>query len=177
MAPGKHKQEYPPLLPQGFHQLSVDELRELCVTGFPESAIRADIMAGFETVYESALAVGIEGEAWIDGSFLTKKMEPGDIDFVFLMDANFLDNGTPAQQEFIEWLISNDNDPRKSFLCHTDVVLVYPPDSPLHAITVNTKRHWEANVYGFSVSTHEPKGIVVVGLQPAKPSEEAEVPK
>jgi hypothetical protein len=137
----------------------VEELRQLCVAAFPESKVRADIMAGFETICERAIALDTGGEAWIDGSFLTKKIDPGDIDFVLLIDASIYEQGTPEQHEFIEWLISNEDDPKKEFLCHTDVVLLYPPDSPLYPITVNTKRHWEEKVYGYSVSTREPKGI------------------
>ena len=30
---------------------------------------------------------------------------------------------------------------------------------------LDTMRHWEKKVYGYSVGTHEPKGIVVVGLE------------
>lgn len=73
-------------------------------------------MAGFEAVFERALAVGIEGETWIDGSFLTKKIDPGDIDFIFLMDARFYESGTEEQYDFIEWLIDNVDDPKQSFL-------------------------------------------------------------
>jgi hypothetical protein len=155
-------------LAQGFHQMTVDELRALCVTNFPDSKVRSDIMAGFELIYERAISVGTDGEAWIDGSFLTQKIEPRDVDFIILTDAHFYDGGTPEQHEFIEWLISNEDDPKKSFLCHTDVVLLYPPDSPLYGLTLNAKKHWEENVYGFSVASGEPKGIAVVKLERLK---------
>jgi hypothetical protein len=133
-------------------------------------------MAGFSAIYERALALGVEGEIWVDGSFLTKKIDPQDIDFVFVIDARYHDSGTPEQLEFVEWLISNEDDPKKSFLCHTDVVLVYPAGSPLYPLTVNTLRHWDQGVYGFSVTTREPKGIVVVKLEVPKPAEETETP-
>ena len=144
----------------------MDALRELCVMNFPESTVRANLMAGLEAICERALALRIQGEVWIDGSFLTQKIDPGDIDFVLLIDHTFYEHGTQEQDEFIEWLISNEDDPKKAFLCHTDVVLVYPTDSSLRHITVDTMRHWEEKVYGYSVGTHEPKGIVVVGLEP-----------
>jgi hypothetical protein len=160
-------------LAAGFHKFSIAELDELCVTAFPYSGVRSDIMAGFKVIHERALTLRIEGEIWIDGSFLTKKIDPQDIDFVFVVDAALYEDGTQEQNEFLEWLISNEDDPKKSFLCHTDVVLVYPPDSPLYPLTVNTKRHWEENVYGYSVATREPKGIVVVTMEQTKVSEES----
>jgi hypothetical protein len=162
---GHHKQEFPPLLAQGFHQMTVGELRELTVSKFQDSKVRGEIMAGFETIYERAISVGIEGEAWVDGSFLTNKIDPDDVDFIVLADAHFRDNGTPEQQEFIEWLISNEDDPKKSFLCHTDVVLLYAPDSPWYELNSRSKEHWEENVYGFSVASHEPKGIAVIKIE------------
>src|SRR5580704_9306607 len=150
--PSRHKQEYPPLLAAGFHTMSVDDLYSLCVTGFKESTVRADIMAGFKAVCERALTLRIKGDVWVDGSFLTKKIDPQDIDCIFVVNADFHDSGTPEQHEFLEWLISNEDDPQKSFRCHTDVVLVYPSDSPLYPLTINTLRHWDQNVYGFSVT-------------------------
>jgi hypothetical protein len=162
---GHHKQEYPPLLTQGFHRMTVGELRELCVTKFPASKVRGDIMAGFEAIYERAIAVGIEGEVWIDGSFLTNKIDPLDVDLIILTDAHFRDNGTPVQQEFIEWLISNEDDPKKSFLCHTDAVLLFPLGSPWYGLNALSKKHWEENVYVFSVASHEPKGIAVIKIE------------
>ena len=140
---------------------------------FPESTVRANIMAGFEAIVDRAIQVGIYAEIWLDGSFLTRKIDPGDIDFIFLIDAVVHESGTPEQQEFIEWPISNEDDPKKSFLCHTDVVLLYRAGSPWYPLTVGTLQHWEHNVYGYSVSTKEPKGIAVLMLAPPK----AELPK
>jgi hypothetical protein len=126
-------------------------------------------MAGLETICETALALKITGDIWIDGSFLTTKIDPGDIDFVLLIGDFFYESGTEEQQKFIDWLISKEDDPKQSFSCHTDVVLVYPEDSPLRQYTVSTMRHWEEEVYGYSVAAHEPKGIGVVKLElPAK---------
>ena len=145
--------------------MTLGELRQLCVAKFPDSEVRADIMAGFEAIHERAGALGIKGNVWVDGSFLTQKIDPDDIDFVFLIDASYYESGTKEQYEFIEWLISNEDDPKKSFKCHTDVVLLYPEDSPFYQITVNTKHHWSENVYGYSVTTKEPKGIVVLEIK------------
>lgn len=145
--------------------MKVEEIRTLCVIGFPVSKVRSEIMAGFQAIYERAASVGLEGEIWLDGSFLTRKIDPGDVDFIILTEAHFRDSGTPEQQEFIEWLIANENDPKLSFLCHTDVVLLYPPDSPWVGLNESSKKHWEENVYGFSVASREPKGIAVVAIE------------
>ena len=65
---------------------------------------------------------------------------------------------------FIDWLIDNEDEPKKAFLCHTDVVLACTPDHQEYATFTATLQHWERKVYGFSVSSKEPKGIVTVKL-------------
>ncbi|MBZ5601829.1 MAG: hypothetical protein LAO79_05935 [Acidobacteriia bacterium] len=87
-----HKQEFPPLLPQGFHSRSLEEVRELCVTNFKESTVRAEIMAGLEAIYEQAQSLGIDGEIWLDGSFLTEKINPEDADFILVVDHQYRDS-------------------------------------------------------------------------------------
>jgi hypothetical protein len=32
-----HKEEFPPLLSEGFHQLTVEGVKKLCVDAFPDS--------------------------------------------------------------------------------------------------------------------------------------------
>jgi hypothetical protein len=159
-----HKQEYPPLLTQGFHHLSIQQIKALCVEGFPLSRTRADMMAAFELVYEQTQALQLHGEFWLDGSFLTHKIEPTDIDFVLFVAALFYDSGTPQQKAFLDWLINKEDDPRKSFHCDTDVVLVYEESHIEHGHYLQIARHWKDEVYGYSVTTREPKGIVVVSL-------------
>jgi hypothetical protein len=107
-----HKEEFPPLLPQGFHSLTLQQLRNLCVDDFPDSKERAQILAGLEAVLERAWAVGIRCTVWLDGSFVTKKIDPDDVDFILLIDAVYYDHGTPKQADFIDWLINNERDRR-----------------------------------------------------------------
>ena len=122
-------------------------------------------MAGFETLYERAITLKITGEAWIDGSFLTRKMEPEDIDFIFIIPSHLYDAGSDEQVAFIDWLIDNEDEPKTAFFCHTDVVLAYQPSHLEYGNFAATLQAWEQKVYGFSVSSKEPKGIAVVKLR------------
>jgi hypothetical protein len=51
------KQEFPPLLGEGFHQMSLADMEDLCVVRFPLSTTRADIMAGLELIVKQITAV------------------------------------------------------------------------------------------------------------------------
>ena len=161
MVGGQHKEEFPSLLPQGFHTLSRAELKRRCVGDFPISEVRPHIMAGLEVVLERIEAVGIAGTIWLDGSFSTSKQEPDDVDFVLIAAASYRPEGTQDQKDCVERLINRENDPKASFRCDTDVVLDFPPESPFHQLTEETKAHFP-ELYGFSVTAREPKGIVVL---------------
>ena len=158
------KDEFPPLLAAGFHRKSEAEVEELCVARFPLSVTRKGIMAGLHTILKKIVAVGITGEIWLDGSFVTEKIDPSDSDFVAMIPAEFHDAGTEEQRAVIEWLISKENEPKKSFKCDAYVHLKYPEGSPEHHLWLPTLNHWQ-DIYGHSVKTREPKGIVVLDLE------------
>lgn len=76
--------EETPLLPVGFHYLTLTELRALCVddTRFSLSRRRRIIMDGVDRVVHRLVEAWIVGEVWVDGSFLTETIEPNDADIV-----------------------------------------------------------------------------------------------
>ena len=85
------------------------------------------------------------------------------MDLLAVIPAEFLDSGTPEQQALIDWLIASEDDPKRSFACDIDVYLRYPENSPNYHL-------WESafsqkqRLFGFSVATQQPKGIIVVDL-------------
>ena len=166
-----HKAEFPPLLPQGFHAHSPEAVRQLCVDGFPDSPVRAEIWAGLATILERIAAVNITCEVWLNGSFTTQKPEPDDVDFILIAASHYRSAGTQEQQDLIEWLINREDEPKTAFKCHTDCVLEFPEGSPFYGLFEDDKAHWE-ELYGFSVTTHEPKGIVVLKFEEKQPKKE-----
>lgn len=76
------KEEFPPLLEPGFHVTTLADLRSGCVTAFPLSKSRAQIMDGLEKFVDMLRSEGIVGDLWIDGSFMTQKLDPEDVDIV-----------------------------------------------------------------------------------------------
>lgn len=76
------KPDYPALLAPGVHQLSLPQLLALAVTPFPNDAKRAELFNKLTTWANALQAAGLTGQLWLDGSFLTEKPDPGDIDCV-----------------------------------------------------------------------------------------------
>lgn len=103
-----HKEEYPALLPLGFHEKTLKELHALCVAPFAErSFTRSLIMQGLEIVAQNMLNAKIEAKLWVDGSFLTKKLDPSDVDILVELRGEYYDSASSDQIQLLEALDAN----------------------------------------------------------------------
>lgn len=126
-------------------------------------------MAGFEVIVEQMSRVGIEGDIWIDGSFLTTKMEPDDIDLLLVIAEHHIGSLSRDQHDFVEWIQSSDRDPKLSLLCDPDLVFRLPSELEWYDHHCGSiLRHYE-HIYGRSVVAGEPKGIVVLSVTKSLP--------
>ena len=107
--------------------MSVEVLRRYCVDGFPLSKTRAKIMAGLAEVIERLSAYRVVGELWVDGSFLTEKINPGDVDIVLRVPSSVYDDGTSEQRGMANWI---DGNLRERNLCDSYVFYEFPEDDP-----------------------------------------------
>ena len=95
--------DYEPLLTEGMHYRTLDELRDRCVATFPLSSTRPGLMANLDSAIARLNSAGVPGEVWIDGSFLTAKIDPADVDLVLRTSAMWFENdATPEQREAVE---------------------------------------------------------------------------
>lgn len=79
-------------LPPGRHQVTVDEMTVLTVDDVGASAVRVRLLAAWRAHRDGLLSVGVPILAqWIDGSFVSAKPEPGDVDVVTLLDGDLFD--------------------------------------------------------------------------------------
>ena len=137
------------------------ELRELCVDGFPLSNTRDTIMRGLEEVVNTLRANDIAGDLWINGSFVTEKIDPNDVDIVLFVDGEFLENATPEQKQAINWLSS---DLKGSYRCDSYTSVRWPESSARHWEGEYWRAYWTRQ-WGFDRSDAPAKGIVVVSLE------------
>lgn len=141
------KEEYPPLLEIGMHEMSLVELRKLCVEAFPLSHTRENVMSAFEALYNALSGQGIESEVWVDGSFLTKKINPDDSDIVVKLMSSAYDSLTNDQQEVL------DRVSKQKFCvqsrCDSYFFIEYPKNHDLHWVGEDSKAYW-LKQFGFS---------------------------
>ena len=152
--------EYQPLLPVGFHRMAVADLRALCVQRFPLSATRAGIMTGLEHVLQELHGKGIVGEVWIDGSFLTEKIDLVDVDGSICIPFAFWQSATLEQRDTIN-RISPAN-LKAAYHCDLYAWIEYPQGHADYARGQWLRAYWHRQ-WGFSRS-EEMKGIAVVVL-------------
>jgi hypothetical protein len=133
------KPEFPPLLPPGFHLMTLAGVRQLCVVAFPLSTTRAAIMDGLESVIAKLAAERIEGEVWIDGSFLTRKIDPSDSDIVVAVKGDFVSAATPDQKAVMNWIESN---LKGSHRCDSYLHVAYPAGHDLAGYSEWMRAYW-----------------------------------
>jgi hypothetical protein len=152
--------DHAPLWPVGLVVLTVEEVKKRCVEAFPESSTRAELMGQFEGVWARLVACKVPGELWLDGSFVTDKLNPLDIDFVLIVDALQYDKSPDLRRACDALCEPEDGWPPP--LCDTSVIYRDPPEvqSNLHEVL----RYWERK-FGSAPTKGLPKGIVVVQLE------------
>lgn len=151
--------DFPSLFPLGFHPKTMEELEQICVQGFSLSTSRAAILAGLKTFVEHLQTAGITGELWLDGSFLTEKINPKDVDVVLKTQASLYNAGTADQKAAIDWVIANQ---KLTLKCDSYHLFEYPVGDPLHEEGKWWYAYW-LKQWGFS-REDDPKGIVVLSL-------------
>jgi hypothetical protein len=160
------KPEFPPLLSEpGFYPMSLRDIRQGCVDAFPLSPTRADIMVGLETVVGRLTSGGIIGHLWVDGSFMTHKIDPEDTDLLLRLSRDFCLGANKTQLEAIRWYTVEDL--KSLHHCHSFWWIEYPCDDPSYMQSEWSRAYWTRQ-YGFSRSDVR-KGIAVIELSGGAP--------
>jgi hypothetical protein len=137
----------------------MEAVEQVCVTPFPLSTIRPTIFDGLMTFVQKLESAEVPGELWLDGSFLTEKINPKDVDVVLRVDGSVYNAGTPDQKEAIDWVIANQ---KLTLKCDSYVFFEYPHGDPLHDEGRWWYSYWHKQ-WGFSREI-DPKGIAVLSL-------------
>lgn len=79
--------EYEPLFPAGFHDILESSLEKLFVEPFGSgNERRAALCGGLRAWLGELKGTGVRAEVWVDGSFVTFKPYPNDVDIVCVID-------------------------------------------------------------------------------------------
>ena len=103
-------------------------------------------MDGLEQVIKELDRVKVSTDIWVNGSFLTEKIDPEDVDIVLRMEGAVYDQGTSEQQQVIDWIAGN---LKVSHSCDSYVFYEYPDGDPLHDLGEWMHAYW-LRQFGFS---------------------------
>lgn len=101
------------LLPQGCHEITLEEIKKYFVDNFPESTTRQSRFDCFMRFYKDLLKnVKSCIRLLIDGSFVENKVDPYDIDFIIVIDSKEL---TIEENNYLDNLIEKKNKYREEY--------------------------------------------------------------
>ena len=86
------------LLPPGVWPCTMPEIEQTLVRPFVASRTRASIFNGLQFYLRDCQQLGIGGRVWIDGSFVTGKTDPADIDLFILASFDALNRLSLEEQ-------------------------------------------------------------------------------
>jgi hypothetical protein len=143
-----------PLLTPGIHDIAESDLDNHFLSAFAGSKTRAQLIAGFRKYISALRQVGASFEIWIDGSFATDKVDPGDIDLVLFGSAAEINQIPPEQQQILATLIDRAS-VRSALGC--DVLFCV-------AENIDLRSYWRG-WFGFD-RDENPKGIARLEVRP-----------
>jgi len=151
------KQDFPALLLPGMHTLTLPGIHALAVAPFPEDARRTGLYNNLLKWTGALTACGLSGTLWLDGSFLTEKPGPSDIDCV-LWRPYWLSptNATPHNEEQVRRLLDR---PTAKGLFDLDLYVEVPDQEKL----IHRQAYWRG-FFGFCHDRATAKGLAEVNI-------------
>lgn len=143
---------FAPLLPPGMCRMTRDDLHRVAVAAFASSSTRTALWTAFERFLASLARLGASGECWVGGSFVSRKPDPCDVDFVVILNMEWVLALDPGQRFDLEEALDDAGSWR------LDVSVMFDGDLILRA-------YWQG-VLGFGRTGTSVKGIAVVPIEP-----------
>ena len=113
------------------------------------------------TLIDGLRQIGIDRKVWIDGSFLTEKIEPADVDILVDLRDETVRALSPQQRADIDWLHEN-KEIKTDYDCDSNVLVTWPVGHPSYPHG-DWLRAFYQKLFGWD-EFFEMKGIAVVLL-------------
>lgn len=130
------------LLPEEIYHPDDSEFEQRFVIGFPGSSTRQRIYEGFCRLRMEIAPLGLNGWHWVDGSYVTAKVDPEDLDLVTFADSAQVDNLSTEDQTTINDLINGEDRTKRFFGCDTFFVSVLSHGDPLYSTYERVREGW-----------------------------------
>lgn len=161
-------------LPPGRYEIAFDDAKSFFVDAFPDSETRLKNWNSFYAYIQTIISIGLdEFKLWVDGSFVTEKLNPNDIDCVVYVKASLVNSLSPKGQELlVKYLIPQNksmHELNKNLYCTDSYILLDiedSPDFPNHDIIMGKKKYWD-NLWGHDRQGNA-KGYIILSVKGGK---------
>lgn len=102
----------------------------------------------------------MKGELWVDGSFVTQKIDPGDVDILVHVSSGIYE-GNAGKRQAVDWATSPNL--KKTHSCDAFPWIEYTRRHPGFKESERDRIYW-TDVFGGHKEGFIPKGIIVISL-------------
>ncbi len=148
------------IVPYEIHPVSISELEVEIVKPFFKSRTRKKIVEGHGNYILEIFQI-LENNffQWLDGSFVTQKLDPNDIDVINFVHFSDLTN---EKANSLRKFLTHMGNPKDEFKVDGYLVPVYEPTDPRFLITQAKYNEWR--VFFGKDRNNNPKGILQLNL-------------
>jgi len=127
------------LKPYGKNNQNLNEFKDMFVENFTTESTRHAIYSNLEKyISEFKTEITSNFKLWINGSYVTDKMNPGDVDIVILVDREI----AVKKEDLLQSKYLNKAS-LKEFNIDAYIVRTYPEDHKKYGITLSDLLYWE----------------------------------
>jgi hypothetical protein len=148
-------------LQPGRHVATLEEIETTLVGAFPGSTTRSRLFDRYELIRRAILRLVPIREQWLNGSFVSDKLDPGDIDVVTVLDSDHTDQLDDAEELLLSPLLAQDFT-RDIHGCHSFAVAYYPDGHAARAEYEAQAAYWDRQ-WGHDRDDRAKGYIVVMG--------------
>jgi len=146
-------------LPYGKHKPSFKEFEARFVVAFPDSETRSEIMLKYKQHCKELISLDIAEKQWIDGSYVTNVVNPGDIDLLTQFNGLEMDQKGITKED-VENVTCDMPLEKDGGLCHSFPVVWYPKEKEdLYEDYWNTKVRYLVSIWGMD-NEYTLKGLI-----------------
>ena len=128
-------------LPPGRHLSDVDGVRTRLVEPFPASSTRRSLYDAWRVRRQTLFGIVQVEMEWVNGSFVTAKHAPNDIDVTtFITDDNMA--AVSVDQRQAVWDLTAGPAPQQVG-CHSFLVIVFPDNHPYRVAYLQQRGYWD----------------------------------
>ena len=148
------------VLPDGIYDCGEELLKTRFVSQFPNSSTRDMICNGFLDYRGEVNCVVEAAIQWVDGSFVTEKLDPRDVDVITFCDYEYFSTASGNQQKAIMDLLNAKEGTKAEYSTHSFFVPVCSPEHPFYSKYEDVRHYWRKQL-GRTKTIRLPSGEIV----------------